>query len=165
MALRGVTNLYLQLSPRLLSDVSMILCPRAVVEVNKQAILQTRASVVNERIGALTFLSDLFNLFEHSSQTPTPTKKKSPSHVLHKLNFYAAQVATCRAGALRTLAEDLHHLATYIETTEQGKTETVLEQGITLPFGLAAGDVDRGRDPSGAEPPRRTSRPTIEELN
>lgn len=157
------TELYLQLSPRLLSDVSLILRPRTVVEVVKQASLKTQAPVTNSRIDALTFLSDLSNLFGGSSQTPTRAKTR-PSHVLHKITFYAAHIATCPTETLRALVEDLNRLASHMETTELDGTKAVPEDGITLPFGSAAGVVDR-EIVSGLEPARQRSRPIIEELN
>lgn len=163
MVLRCLTNVYLQLSPQLLSDVSLILRPRGVVEVDKEAPLKTQASLANDRVHILTFLSDLSNLFKPSSQSPTPAKKR-PSSVLHKLTFYAAQVSTCPTGVLRTLAEDLHHLGTSIETTEPDEPETVLEQGLVFPFAPAPGEVDMGIV-SSPEPARHRNRPTIEELN
>ncbi len=156
--LRG-TDLYLQLSPRLLSDVYLILRPRTIVEVVKQGSLKTQASVTNS-IDALTFLSDLSNLFEGSSRTPKRTKTR-PSRVLHKITFYAAQIATCPTEALRTLAEDLNRLANYMETTEPDEREAVPENKITLPFSSA---VERDID-SGLGPARQRSRPTIEELS
>jgi hypothetical protein len=143
--------------------VSFILHPRAVVEMDKQASSRTQASVGNDRIDALTFLSDLSSLFEHSSHTPTLAKKQY-SHVLRKLTFYAAQVAMCPTSVLRTLAVDLHHQATCMEATEQGETEIVRERGITLPFSPAAGEVDVGIV-SGPGPARRKSPPAIEELS
>ena len=125
--------------------------------------MKTQASLASDRIDALTFLSDLSKLFERAPRTPTPTKQR-PSLVPHKLTFYAAQVATCPTGVLRTLAEDLHHLALYMETTESGETDSVSEKGVLLPIGPAPGEVDMGIV-SGLEPARHRSRPTIEELN
>jgi hypothetical protein len=138
----------------------LILHPRGVVEVDKEAPLKTQASLANNCIHILIFLSDLSNLFE---QSPTATKKRSSS-VLHKLTFYAAQVVTCPTGVLRSLAEDLHHLGTSVETTGPGEAETILEQGLVLPFGPAPGMVDTGTV-SGPEPTQHGNRPTIEEIN
>ena len=160
--MRG-TDLYLQLSPRLLSDVSLILRPRTVVEVTNQASLKTLAPVTNSRIDALAFLSDLSNLFEGSSRTPTRTKTR-PSRVIHKITFYAAHIATCPTEALRALAEDLNRLANDMETTEPDESEAVPANKIILPFGSAAGDVERDIV-SGPAPARQRSRPTIEELS
>jgi hypothetical protein len=131
--------------------------------MDNQASLQAQVSVATDRLHALAFLSDLSNLFER----PSPTlAKKRPSHVLHKLTFYAAQVATCPTGALRTLAEELHHQAAYLEleATETGGTEIVPEEELTLPLGPAAREIDMGVA-SGSEPTQRRSRHTIEELN
>ena len=158
--MRG-TDLYLQLSPRLLSDVSLILLPRTVVEVVKQASLKTQASVTNSRIDALTFLSDLSNLFEGPSRT-LPQAKTRTSRVLHKITFYAAHIATCPTGALRALAEDLNRLANDMETTEPDEPEAVPENKIILPFGSAAKEAERGIA-SNLEPALQRSRPTIEE--
>jgi len=153
------TDSYLQLSPRLLSDVSLILRPRTVVEVDEQTSLKTKASVANGRNDALTFLSDLSNLFEGPYRAPTRTRTR-PSHVLHKLTFYAAHLAMCPTGALRTLAGDLNRLATYMEITDPDETEVVPEHGSTLPLGSVAGHIG-----SGPEPAQQRSRPTIEELS
>jgi len=142
--------------------VALILRPRAVVEVDKGAPLKTQASLANDRIDILTFLSDLFNLFERSPQSPTPAKKR-PLNVLHKITFYAAQVATCPNGVLRTVAEDLHHLSTSTEAVEPGEAETILGHGFMLPVGPASGEVDVGIA-SGPEPARHGNR-LIEELN
>ena len=160
--MRG-TDLYLQLSPRLLSDVSLILRPRTVVEVVKQVSLRTPASVTNGRIDALTFLSDLSSLFEGSTRIPRREKTRS-SRVLHKIIFYAAHIATCPTEALQTLAEDLNRLANYMETTELDEPEAVPENKITLPFTTAAEDVVGDID-SGLRPARQRIRPTIEELS
>jgi len=143
--------------------VSLILRPRAVVEVDKEAPLETQASVTNSRIDALTFLSDLSNLFGGSSRTPTRAKPR-PSRVLHKITFYAAHIATCPTEALRALAEDFNRLASYMETTEPDETKAVPENRVTLPFGSAAGEVDRDTV-SGIEPAQLRSRPIIEELS
>ena len=160
--MRG-TDLYLQLSPRLLSDVSSILRPRTVVEVVKQASLKTQASVTNSRIDALTFLSDLSNLFEGPSRTPAQAKTRT-LRVLHKITFYAAHITTYPTEALRALAEDLNRLANDMGTTEPDESEAVSENKIILPFGSAAGDLERDMV-SGLEPTLQSSRPTIEELS
>ena len=128
-----------------------------------QAPLKTQASVTNSRADALTFLSDLSNLFEGSPRTPARAKTR-PSRVLHKITFYAAHIATCPTEALRALVEDLNRMANDMETTEPDESETVLEDRIILPFGSAAGDMERDIF-SGPESTRQRSRPTIEELS
>jgi hypothetical protein len=138
--------------------VSLILRPRAVVEVTKEASLKARALGTNSRIDALTFLSDLSNLFGGPSPIPTRAKPR-PSHVLHKITFYAAHITTCPTEALQALAEDL----SYMETTESDEIQPLPENGITLPFTSSAGEVDIDIV-SGLEPARQRGRPIIEEL-
>lgn len=84
--------------------------------------------------------------------------------MLHKLAFYAAQVATCPPGVLRTVAEELHHLFASSEAIEPGEAEAILGQGFMLPFDLAPGAVDMGIV-SGPKPARHRNQPSIEELN
>ena len=140
----------------LLQDAAFLLQPKKVVEVKSVPTTDDNVDLrQNASLNALRVLSDIASLYgeppakNDGAGSSQPLRK--PSHVVHKLLFYAAYVLGTPAPMLRVLADEAAMRAKTLES--EGKRGQVVESET-----VAARIVKSARGSNATRTPR------IEEL-